>query len=329
MAAAGARPRPSAVADDLPLIRRFPPLARLPRASFGTFPTPISKVALDDERTLLIKRDDLTGSGIGGNKIRALEWLLGRVERSDEVLTVGPTGSTHALATAACAARLGATTTVVRWPQEMNPAAQRVDARLRSIARVIDVTHVVMAYAVVAWMRLQRRVHWVPAGGTTPLGIFGYVNAALELAEQIDAGESAKPDEIVVPLGTGGTAAGIALGLGIAGLRCRVSAVRVAPRVIASRGHMLRLVGRTRRLLEIVANQPVAFASPPDLGVTSDFYGGGYGRPLPMLPHERGLAARGIRLDDTYSRKAFAAAAAGQGNSSLLWLTFDGRLLQD
>lgn len=317
------------MAEEIPLLKRFHALAKLPRARLGTFPTPVTRAAIEGERTLLIKRDDLSSAVMGGNKVRALEWLLSRVKPHEQVLTVGPTGSTHALATATHAARLGATTTVIRWPQEMNPAATRVDARLRAVARVIDTPHVAMAYAVVAWMQLRGGFHWVPAGGTTPWGIFGYVNAALELAEQIEAGECARPDEVVVPLGTGGTVAGIAVGLGLAGIRCRVNAVRVAPRIIASRRRVTRLIERTRRLLEIVSGQAVPMPAAEDLSVTDDFYGGGYGRPLKTLLHERALAARGLRLDDTYSRKAFAAAVGSRSNTTLLWLTFDGRLLQD
>ena len=67
-------------------------------------------------------------------------------------------------------------------------------------------------------MRLTRAAQYIPLGGSTPLGTLGHVNAALELADQVERGELPLPGRVVVPLGSGGTAAGLALGFAIAGL---------------------------------------------------------------------------------------------------------------
>ena len=75
-----------------------------------------------------------------------------------------------------------------------------------------------------------RGARWIPAGGSTPLGVLGHVNAALELAEQIDARRVPSAEHVVVPLGTGGTAAGLALGVRDRRTRHRVVGVRVVPR---------------------------------------------------------------------------------------------------
>ncbi|MGH7636544.1 MAG: pyridoxal-phosphate dependent enzyme, partial [Gemmatimonadaceae bacterium] len=181
---------------ELPLLRRFPALAVLPRISFGSFPTPVEHVAREDGRTLLLKRDDITGRVIGGNKVRGLEWLLGSVRSGDDVLTVGARGSTHALTTAMLTSQLGARTTVVRWDQQMNPAARVVDERLRAHARVIDARAVPVAFLMAALLRTRRRTVWVPAGGATPLAALGNANAALELAEQIQRDECVLPEEV-------------------------------------------------------------------------------------------------------------------------------------
>jgi D-cysteine desulfhydrase len=240
------------------------------------------------------------------------------------VLTVGPRGSTHALATAVYASRLAAHPVVVRWPQEMNPAAQRVDTALRDTTRdVIDAPNVVVAYAIASWLRLRPRTRWIPAGGTSPLGMLGYVNAALELAGQIERGECPLPREIVAPLGTGGTVAGIALGAQLAGLRVTVRAVRVAPRIIASHRRVVRLALRTRALIQRVTGERLPPFEAGGVVVDDEFYGGGYGRPIARRAAEDALRAAAVQLDDTYSRKAFAAVSDG----SLFWLTFDGRLL--
>src|SRR5688500_15125378 len=79
--------------DELPLLRRFPALASLSRANLGDFPTPVQRLTLDGGRTLLVKRDDVSGRLIGGNKVRGLEWLLGDLRAGQEVLSVGPRGS--------------------------------------------------------------------------------------------------------------------------------------------------------------------------------------------------------------------------------------------
>jgi 1-aminocyclopropane-1-carboxylate deaminase/D-cysteine desulfhydrase-like pyridoxal-dependent ACC family enzyme len=315
---------------DLPLLRRFPALARLPRVSLGRFPTPVQRITRDDGRILLLKRDDLSGDIAGGNKVRGLEWLLGGVRPGDEVLTVGARGSTHALSTALLSTHVGATATVVRWNQEMNVAARVVAGRLRASARVIDARFVAAAYLIAGAIRVRHRVTWVPAGGATPVAVLGHLNAALELAEQIADHDAELPEEVYVPLGTGGTAAGLALGFRLAGLGIRIVAVRVVPGIVARRSRVLTLANRTAALIERATGERVPRLAPGDVAIEHAFYGGAYGRPLPDIPQEEELLRRRhVRLDDTYSRKAFAAALRSRAQRAMFWLTFDGRLLQD
>jgi D-cysteine desulfhydrase len=314
---------------ELPLLRRFPSLATLPRASFGSYPTPVDRLTLSHGATLLVKRDDRSGDAIGGNKVRALEWLLGGLTESDRVLTVGPRGSTHALATARCARLRGARTMVVRWDQTMNPAARRVDERLRGEARVLDARWLPAAYARSWTIRLRGGVRWVPAGGASPVALLGHVNAAMELAAQIAGGECEMPDRVHVPFGTGGTAAGLALGFRLAGLNIAVVAVRVVPRIVARRSRLRRLANAARALIERHSKERLPRVRNEDLIVEHRFYGGGYGHPIVAPGDDAHLRRVGIHLDDTYSRKAFASAIAQPGDRALFWLTFDGRLLQD
>jgi D-cysteine desulfhydrase len=311
---------------ELPLLRRFPALKQLPRAALGTFPTPVERVVIADHE-LLVKRDDRTGRWVGGNKVRGLEWLLGDVQPGDRVLTVGPSGSTHALATAVCARELGACTTVIRWNQEMNPAARSVAARLRSAARIIDAQVVPAAYLLAGILR-ARHSRWIPAGGASPAALLGHVNAALELVEQVERGECEMPERVVVPLGTGGTSAGLTLGFKIAQVPVHVVAVRVVPRLVGRIGRVIRLGRKTATLIESFAHESVPRVEKDDVTVDDNFYAGAYGRALASKVDETSIIAAGIRLDDTYSRKAFAAALA-QNRRTLFWLTFDGRLLQD
>jgi D-cysteine desulfhydrase len=317
------------VAESLPIVRRFPALGALPRANLLAHPTRVDRVSIEG-RDILIKRDDLCGHQIGGNKIRGLDWLLGEVRAGDEILTVGSIGSTHALTTALCAKALGARTTVVRWNQEMNEVASLVDQRLRRICRIIDARFAPAAYAMAYARRIRAgaQTHWIPAGGSTSIAILGHANAALELAEQIGRGECAEPEAIVLPLGTGGTLAGVLLGARIAGLRSRIVGVRVVPRLVGRAGRVVSLANRTARLIEKLSGTTIPRLHHRDVEVDHSAFGGAYGRPLERAHDESGLDALGITLDDTYSRKAFSVAARMR-QRTLFWLTFDARLVQD
>ena len=317
----------------IPLVGRFPALAGIPRLPLGRHPTPVQRLdAFETAGELWIKREDLATDDVGGNKVRALEFLLAWTGAGDRVITVGARGSTHALATAVHAARLGARTTVVRWRQEMNADAERTAARLAAIARVIDVLTPVDAIALASLLRLHPRARWVPAGGTTPLGMLGHVNAGLELAAQVRAGTLPPPARIVLPYGTGGTAAGLALGLAIARLDTTVIGVRVVPRVVSNAPALQWLVHRTAALIGDETGEPVRQPLPSRLRIVHDVYGGAYGRPHPEAERAAAqlLETTGIALDATYSAKAFAVALAesSAGGPTLFWLTFDARWMQ-
>jgi 1-aminocyclopropane-1-carboxylate deaminase/D-cysteine desulfhydrase-like pyridoxal-dependent ACC family enzyme len=267
------------------------------------FPTPVEAVA-----GLWLKRDDLNAEVCGGNKVRALEFLLGAVTPGDTVVTLGARGSTHILATAVHAGRLGAETVALTWPQVMNPTALAVERQiLRHCSRVIQTPHALAALARYKWHRGAQ--HYVPIGGTSPLGIRGHIGAGLELAEQIQQGMLPTPETVVVPLGTGGTAAGIAIGLGMAGVRTTVTAVRVVPWIATPPWRLARL------------------ARPPAVPVRIDHsaYGGAYGKPL--AAGRAAAATIGLPLDDTYMAKACAVALAIKSGPVLLWVTFNARAL--
>ncbi len=321
--------------DPIPLVRRFPALAAIPRARLGRFPTPVEKLeGFRDVESLWVKHEDLSSDALGGNKVRSLEFLLGRVVAGDTVLTLGGVGSTHILATAVHAKRLGAETMAVRWRHDMHPMAREVaDRSAAECAETITTANIFQAIIPLIRLRLTRRVHYIPLGGSTPLGTLGHVNAALELAEQVDAGVLPPPVRVVVPLGSGGTAAGLALGFAIAGMDTTVLGARVGPRIGANRWRVLRLVEQTRRLIGRYAGRMPAGVSGDRVVVSHDLYAGAYARPHPTAEHAAVLVdgLRGWRLDATYSAKAFAVAldtAAERGSPTLFWMTFDARWMK-
>ena len=239
----------------LPLFARLPRLAQtLAHVDLGVRETPVEAWSVDGV-TLLAKRDDLSAPTLGGNKVRALEFLLGALAPGEALLTAGPTGSTHALAVAHYGAQLGTHTDVLTWPQEMHDVAHETAARLAGLARLTRCTSPVVAYARIATRRLRGGGRWIPAGGSSPRGAVGHVNAALELVAQLAREGRAMPDTVVVPLGSGGTAAGLIVGFALAEVPTRVVGVRVVPRVLGNRWHVLRLARGTRALLAACAGE--------------------------------------------------------------------------
>jgi D-cysteine desulfhydrase len=332
-------PRDISIATMLPLLARFPSLAALPRAELGRFPSPVEFLPGTMGRPpLWLKRDDLNTEPphLGGNKVRALEFLLGGIGPGDTVITLGGEGSTHVLATVRHAARLGARSVIVRWPHEMNDAACIVEqAAERDSTRAVRAPNAAMAVLAGILERVRApsgRVRIVPIGGSTPLGTLGHVNAALELVAQIESGLLPRPERIIVPLGSGGTAAGLSLGLAIAGLPTEVIAARIAPRLGANAWRVRRLAHATARLIERHSGERITRVAREQLRVDHTVFGGAFGRVLPAgdtLAREI-AAERGLRLDGTYGAKAIAAAVAAardQETATLYWVTFDTRAL--
>ncbi len=319
----------------IPLVRRYPALASIPRVPLGDYPTPVESVRFPElEAPLWIKRDDLASTALGGNKVRALEYLLAGVQPGDVLLTGGGEGSTHVLATAVHAARLHARVHAVRWRHEMHAVSEDVARRALRECAVVETSATALGGIVRTLVRrMTVQARWIPFGGTSARGILGHVNAALELADQVDAGELPAPTRVVVPLGTGGTAAGLALGFAAAGMRTEVVGARVVPRIATGRARVLLRAQATARWIRRTTGVALPRVRPDAVRVVHDAYAGAYGRVSPLATEAAAAMERasGMRLDATYSAKAFAialrVARAGDG-VTLFWSTFDARWLR-
>jgi D-cysteine desulfhydrase len=153
------------------------------------------------------------------------------------------------------------------------------------------------------------------------------VNAALEFAAQMDVTGS-RPEAIVVPLGSGGTSAGLLVGAWLAGWDVEICAVRVTDPWFANRRRVLTLAGRTLALLRGYGLDVRAGSA--RLRVIGEYLGDGYGHPTPDALHSQSMAAAaGIALDVTYAAKAFAAIRRLSDSFRRLcfWHTFDRRLV--
>ncbi|MGH7789042.1 MAG: 1-aminocyclopropane-1-carboxylate deaminase/D-cysteine desulfhydrase [Candidatus Binatia bacterium] len=319
MSAAAADRTPTAA---LSLVRRFPALAGLPRHALTALPTPVQALARVGQRVghggLWIKRDDLSCPLYGGNKPRKLEWLLGaaRARGRTGVITFGGIGTHHGLATTICAGDAGLRSVLVLLPQPLTEDVRHsllldhaygAEMHLAgSVGGIVARSLRLVGAALVRGAPLAI----IPTGGTSALGAIGYVEAACELAEQVRAGLLPEPGAIVVPLGSGGTLAGLALGCRLAGLRSRVVGILVTDILPPSGARLARLAGASLRLLRRAAPEvPTVRLGADMVAIESGYLGRAYGAPT-----DAGLAARqlladeeGIRLDTTYTAKSMAA----------------------
>src|SRR5688572_26138049 len=198
------------------------------RVSLGFFPTPLERLStLGDSLgiTLDIKRDDYTGFGGGGNKVRKLEYLMADACRKqvNVLITTGGHQSNHARMTAAAARKFGMKPVLVlrgNRPQSYQ-GNLLLDHLLGAEIDFLDPD----AYFTEIDPRMQfhanqalaqgERPYIIPLGGASALGAMGYVAAIREMAAQHAAADRPAPHVIVAPVGTGGTLAGLVIGCAI------------------------------------------------------------------------------------------------------------------
>lgn len=332
----------------------FPSLQKtLPYIVLGDLPTPVVRLYKLEERTksranLYIKRDDMTGRfkhkkrAFGGNKIRKLEFLLADALSlgARSVMTYGAIGSNHVVATASLCNYLGLHCMAMLTPQPVTQVVQRnvllmhaygvemilnPDKNLRHMQTVCSyIQH-----------KYKRGTfpYFIPTGGSCPVGITGFVNAAFELRSQIEQGLLPEPDYIYVAMGSMGTTVGLLLGLRAAGLKSRVVSVAVEPDDLQHpfSAQLVRLLQKTNNFLHEKAVEFPLFEWNEDAGlVRLDWSGSAYGAITQEAIEAINVMqeSEGIMLDTTYTGKAFAALVFDlqsgilDGKKILFWNTF-------
>jgi len=302
------------------LVERFPALAnKLPWVALGSFPTRVNKafrLGATLGINLWIKRDDKSAPDYGGNKVRKLELLLGEALAlgARRILTVGYLGSHHVVATAFYARNLGLSCDALLLPQVDSPmvsvnmrAALALGVNLYPVASWIDLPSALMKLI----HQLGKDIYIIGPGGSSSRGIIGYLVAALELVAQVAAGDCPEPGTIVVPLGSGGTAAGLLAGLAQTSLPSRLVAVRVVNRLFASHKRTVKLANQALGLLQKLGAQTQPL-DPKRLEVDNNFFGLGYGVSTPESQNAVALAKKleGWELETTYTGKTLAALIA-------------------
>jgi len=288
----------------------------LPRLRFAHLPTPVEPLprlsaALGGPR-LLVKRDDLTGLALGGNKTRKLEFLIAEAQANGArtLITAGAVQSNHCRQTAAAAARYGFESILVLAGEPSAPSGNLLLDQLFGSEIVwappARRDQVLKDAFQSAW-EAGRRPYLIPYGGSNATGAAAYVFAMQELLQQ-----DPSPDWIVFPTSSGGTQAGLALGARLFGYKGKVLGISVDQPGPRLRQDVAALAGSTADFLA----EKLSF-SPDDILVDDSFLGGGYGvMGQPELEAIRLFArTEGLLLDPVYT----ARAAAG-----LIDLTYRG-----
>jgi 1-aminocyclopropane-1-carboxylate deaminase/D-cysteine desulfhydrase-like pyridoxal-dependent ACC family enzyme len=290
-----------------------------PRIVLGETPTllePLPRLSAELGRPVLVKRDDLLGPALGGNKTRKLEYLLAdaRAQRATRVATFGGLQSNHARLTAAAAGPLGMEAHLLYFeprPQRLTGNLllnELLGARMHFFPLTSKRPRPRSLEATIRLARLLARLrvgphYFIPVGGHNWLGALGYVRAAVEIDEQA-RGLGAGDAWLVVAAGSGGTLAGLIAGLRLAGSRLRPLGIDVGKLWRTFPDAVARLAGEVCARL----GEPQAFGPAEVSLVEGTYVGDAYGRPSAPgnAALERLARTEGILLDPVYTAKAFA-----------------------
>lgn len=288
------------------------------RVKLATLPTPLEYGGdLPSGAKLWVKRDDLTGLGVGGNKARKLEYLCGEARDRDAncLVTVGAAQSNHCRMTAAAGAVMGLDVHLV-----LSGDAPKRFAGNQLLSHMFGATLHHTGLASSDWTELEKwrlaltkqlsadghRPHSISIGGSTPVGALGYVDAYDEIMQQCDEHDFI-PSAILHTSSSGGTHAGLVAGYAHARSSTRphspIIAIGVAKGVALSTGNIRTLAEESLALLGSEATIVDA-----DIVIDNRFLGDGYAEPTRAGAAATQWAAhRGAWvLDPVYTAKGFA-----------------------
>ncbi len=294
-----------------------------PRLELAQLPTPVERAAWLDTRSarVWIKRDDLSSPIYGGGKVRKLEWILANApfDTDAPILSVGGIGSHHLLSLALFLRTQGRilhgltfTQAKTRHVKTNLAVLLSCGAQLWNVSTRVELPRACLAYHL--WDRPERRGVSMSAGASTPLGCFGFVEAAFELADQVSAGLLPKPDVLYVTAGSAGTAAGLALGFALVGMPLHMHLVSsVEPWAFNPLMMELKMRGalaalRAAGLEGSDSARSLLRAAGVTYQIDFDEVGAGYGEPTQAGLDAISMArAHGIGLEPTYTAKCVAA----------------------
>eukprot|EP01039_Chlorochromonas_danica_P001186 gene1186-1296_t len=292
------------------------------KIQLGCFPTPIQHLGgmaefAERELDLWMKRDDLSSFDLSGNKVRKLEFLLADAveKKHDSVITIGGIQSNHCRATAVAARQLGLDPyLILRTPKPLREDEEiglvgnllfdrMVDSNIFTVSasNYHRIGSLSLCHSLENRLREEgRNPYVIPVGGSNVLGALGYTECVREIAALASSATPLAFDHIVFACGSGGTFAGMALGVLLSGLPAHVHAVAVCDTPQAFLEH----------LKEVAEAWDVDLSQRGDLESWCHVYDGqgiGYARSSDQeLTYLADVAKRtGVLLDPVYSGKAF------------------------
>ena len=327
----------------IPLLQRYPHLINtLPYHSIGHYPTPVRRLINLEKRLSLgpiwVKEDDKSSPRYGGNKVRKLEWEFGKAlsQGATSLLAYGSMGSNFTLATCLFGRELGLPVRLILFKSFLSEQTRRNYTRNTSLSQshVLTTSPLCVPYYVLKdkLTHSQNNTYILPPGGTSPLSTLGYINAILELHQQIERGELPTPDTIYLPVGTGGTLAGLLIGKAICGLSSKIVGVTVVEGVLTSGYLIKRQINKALTFFNQITGENLHPREvTTNLNLSRSFIGRGYAHPTPagdaairLLEEEESLI-----LDPTYTGKAMAAllshldTSRNSSNVHLFWNTYN------
>jgi 1-aminocyclopropane-1-carboxylate deaminase/D-cysteine desulfhydrase-like pyridoxal-dependent ACC family enzyme len=328
------------------------------RIRLATLPTPLVAAPRLAQAlragALYIKRDDLTGFAIGGNKARALEFLIAAAaaDRADTLVTGGAPGSNFCAAAAAAALRAGLRCELVlagqpsRHPGPALALALSWGATVRwtgSAER--ETVDDQLPRAAAALSSRGHRPYLIPRGGATGLGAIGYALAAFELHNQLGA-IGVGTARVVVAVGSGGTLAGLVAGNAALGRPWTLVGASVSRPAVDASVRVLEIARECAHLLAGAltpghrpggmvrgADRPVPGAGRPDLAAAQpqpadvavvDARGPGHGQASleGRAAAEQAMRTEGLMVDPVYTAKALALVPRyADGGDMVFWHT--------
>ncbi len=292
-------------------------LETLPRINLAFLPTPLEEAShlsatLGGPR-IFIKRDDLTGLALGGNKARKLEFLMADAKQkgADVIITTGSSQSNHACMTAAAARVLGMEPILVleKGVHTETQGNLLLDDLLGAEVKMVDDSSLVSRTMeeLAADLRSKgRKPYLIPRGGSCPLGAVGYVNAVSEICEQLDK-QGLKVQYLFAAAGSCGTMAGLIVGARYFQAPFRVIGVSTKLKKEELAGKIASLANETAQLLDM----NLTF-TPDEITIYDEYVGKGYGIPTPQTIEAIRLVAQtqAIFLDPVYTGKVMAGLLA-------------------
>jgi D-cysteine desulfhydrase len=283
---------------------------RIPKnLSFAQIPTPLQEVKFEG-KLFLIKRDDLTGSELSGNKVRKLEYLMADAKRkkADIIYTCGGDQSNHARATTIAAKKIGLNTKLFLWGKDSHNSNGNLFLNKMYGADIVFLNKAdykkvndIMFHERLSLMKKQKNAYVLPSGGSTTLGMWGYINFINELKKQINLNTI---NWIIAASGSGGTAAGMLIGAALNKYDIKIVAVNVFDSKDKTRKSIMQLAEGC--ILDYKLNCKI---NPDNLIILDGYSKEGYKNitPSKIKLIKKFASETGILFDPAYTGKAFSA----------------------